>query len=111
MAANPERGEVELVIGEEKGVICAEMGRLAALSGSIGTKSLTDLFERAQGVEPLTVYAIIDTMLIDGDLKAMRRAIKNPSDLAKVSAAFLKSLSFFIEGDDGKKGEGETETR
>jgi len=102
MAANPERGEVEIVLGDERGVICAEMARLAILSREIGTKSLRELFERLQGVEVFAMYAAIDALLVEGDAKSLKAEMKTPSDLALVSAAVIKSLGAFI-GDGEKK--------
>lgn len=101
MKANPERGEVDIEIGGEKGVICAEMARLAVLSGQLGTKSLRDLFERLQGVEPFAMYAAIDALLIHGDAKGLKSEIRSPADLAVVSAAVIKSLGAFLE--EGEK--------
>lgn len=95
MKSNPERGEVELVINGVKGVICAEMANLAMLSKELGTKSLRELFERLQGVEPYTMYAVIDALLVNGDAKALKTAIRTPMDLAIVSAAAVKSLGAF----------------
>lgn len=103
MAANPERGEVDLVIGDEKGVLCAEMARLAILSSQIGTRTMRDLFERLQGVEPFAMYAAIDALLVDGDPKAIKQAMRTPGDLAIVSAAVIKSLGAFVE-DSPKNG-------
>lgn len=102
MAANPERGEVPIEIDGEKGVLCAEMARLAVFSASIGTKSLREVFERLQGVEPAAMYAAIDAFLIEGDAKALKSAIRTPADLASVSAVVIKSLGAFL-GDGGKK--------
>lgn len=102
MPANPERGEVDLVVGGEKGVLCAEMARLAVFSAAVGTKSLRDVFERLQGVEPAAMYAAIDAFLIEGDAREIKAAIRTPLDLAAVSAAVMKSLGAFIET-PGKK--------
>lgn len=102
MAANPERGEVAIEIGGEKGVLCAEMSRLAVLSGQLGSKSLRDLFERIHGVEPFAMYAAIDALLIEGDPKGLKSEIRTPADLATVSAAVIKSLGALI-GDGEKK--------
>lgn len=95
MPANPERGEVAFTVGSEKGVVCAEMGRLAALSHMVGTKSLRELFERIGGVEPFTIFASIDCMLVDGDAKAIKAAMASPQALATVSGAVMKSLESF----------------
>lgn len=107
MAANPERGEVELVIGEEKGVICAEMGRLAALSGLCGTKTLHDLYRQISGAEPVTMYNAIATMMVKGDPKAMKEAITSPAHFQIVADAVLASLTEFLGEADGKKDGGE----
>lgn len=98
MPVNPERGEVEFSIGGEKGVICAEMARLAALSHEIGTKSLRDLVERIQGVEPFTMFAAVDCLLVKGDAKAIKAGLDSPQALSAVSAAAIKSLAAFTEG-------------
>ena len=103
MNANPERGEVAFQLGEEKGVLCAEMARLAALSGKLGTKTLHEVYERLAGSEPMAMYHAVDCMLIDGDAKALKRNIRQPSDFQIVSEAVLTSLTALIGDPDEKK--------
>lgn len=110
MNANPERGEVKFTLNGEDGVLCAEMAKLAVLSGSIGTKSLSELIERISGLEPLTMFAVIDALTVKGDVKSLKEMLKGPADFKIISEAAMTSLSAFMET-SGKKNGDETGNR
>lgn len=94
---NPERGEVPIEIGGEKGVICAENGRLAALCGAVGSKSLTEIMQRVMGADPATMFHALDCMVTSGNAKALRDALNRgkPSDFTIVGNAVARSLEAF----------------
>ena len=103
--ANPERGEVALEINGRKCIICAEMSRLASLSATLGTKSLTEIFLRVQGVEPFTMMVALDTLIVEGSAREMREVVRSPLELSKVSAAVLESLASFLPKEDDPQPE------
>lgn len=107
MLHNGERGEVILKLGDVEGVLCAEMGRLPALSTAINAISLQDIYEKIHGAEPNAMLAVIDCLLIDGDGDALKAEIKSMEDYQKISIVALLSLSSFVEDDGVKKALGE----
>lgn len=106
MVANLQRGEVNLVLKDQKAVICAEMERLAQLSGVLGTETLQDLYKRLSGAEPLAMYRSLECLLIEGDYKALKASVTSPSDFQIISDAVIESLAAFLE-ESPKKDEGE----
>ena len=98
---NPERGEVELKLGEVKVTLAPEMARFAALSHSLGTKSLKDILERIQGMEPYTMYACVDAFTKDGDVVAIKGKMESFTSLSKVSQAMSKVIGA-LSDDDSK---------
>lgn len=100
---NAERGEVEIVVGGVKGTICAEMGRLATLSGAIGTRSLSEVHHRIAGAEPLAMFAVLATMTISDNAKELKEALTSPADFQEVSDAAVASLEALLKEGVKKK--------
>lgn len=90
---NPERGEVELKIGDEVATLSPEMARFANVSHALKTKSLADLLSQIQNVEPYTMYACLDAFVSDGDVKALKQSMTTFKDLSTVSKAMLEVIS------------------
>ena len=104
VAANPERGEVELVIGDTTLVLAAEMGRLAALSKKLECKSLKDLYDAMTGLAPHAVEACIQCLAIKGDVDAALGQMRMHHFQA-AQEAFNVVLEHHITPEDNKKAQ------
>lgn len=92
VAYNSERGEVPLTIGGVELVVAAEMGRLAALSSRLGSKSFMDMYSKLADAEVNAVLAGVELLAIRGDVgKALKEITL--SDLHKCVGAFVKAFS------------------
>ena len=100
MLANAARGEVALKIGSIDLVIAAEMGRLAALSAKLGCDSLTDLWTRITSMEINAVIAGIQTLTVQGDVKAAMAELKL-KHFKDCQDAFVAALAFQMEDGEG----------
>ncbi len=103
---NEERGEVKLVLGDAEGIICAEMGKLAALSKAINAHTLQELYSRIYGAAPDVMYAVLGCLLIEGDADHLKKNIRKIEDFQTISVATILSLAAFVEDPGVKKALG-----
>lgn len=110
-APNVARGEVALTLtdaqGKEiNGVICCEMERFASLSAALGTKTLSELYQRVAGAEPLAMYRVVELLTVSENAAELRAAITTPADFRTIADAALASLDEIFKSQPGKsKGE------
>lgn len=94
---NPERGDVELKLGKSTVVLTPEMVRFANLSHELGTRSLAELMERIQGVEPYTMYKCIDAFASEGDVQGVKKEMNNFAALPIVRDKILLMVSALMD--------------
>ncbi len=101
---NSERGEIELTLGTETGIICAEMDRLAKLCGhpQVNVQTMPDLFKRITGNEPRCMLAVLDTLLINGDADLLKIETETNIELQLISEAVLASMSAILESRENR---------
>lgn len=102
---NPERGEVELTIGDVTVILSPEFHRFGALSSKIRTKSTQELIERISGLEVETMYACVDCFTSEGNLVSLKQEMEKLGfdSLRPISDAMNKIIALnFSAQETGK---------
>jgi hypothetical protein len=101
---NPERGEVELVLGGERLVLAAQMRRLASLSGHFKCDSFEDLYNQMMKPEPNSIIATLEHLCVHGDVNKAIDGFKM-IECNAVMIAFRSVLEHHLSDDDKKQTE------
>lgn len=70
---NKARGEVEVSVGGLNLILCAEMARLAAISGELGTVSMMEIAQRVSDREPQALLACLKYLDISDNDEAINK--------------------------------------
>lgn len=100
---NPERGEVDLTVGDVTVTLAPEFHRFGALSSKIRTKSTKDLIERISGLEVETMYACVDIFTSQGNLVALKQEMERLGfdSLRPISDAMNKIIALNFNSQEG----------
>jgi len=110
MIANKARGEVALQVGKPPVdlVICCTMEGLAKVSAVVSAPTLSALYQRIVGAEPIAMHAVLETWTVQGEVAAALDAYRLP-DLPKIARAAAEAMAHHMEGEDVEPGKSEVE--
>lgn len=103
MAANVERGEVEVAVGGRRFLIAVTMDGLARLSSAIGAKGLDDISNRLARNEPIAARTAIEVFACEAETGRKAAAAMKPAELFTASGAAITALLLAFET-SGERG-------
>lgn len=100
MAANIERGEVEVTVGGRALTLAVTMDGLAKVSSAIRADGLDIINTRLARNEPNTVRAAIEHFATSADAGRKAAAAMKPAELFTASTACVSALLLAFQTDD-----------
>lgn len=97
---NPQRGEVELKVGDETFVLCAEFGRLAAWMHETDIQDINVLYKRLSTADIFVLHSGVRNLCVSGNADKVSSAIRGFDGMASVVEALSAALNVGIEEDE-----------
>ena len=113
MKHNPLRGALELSLQGSDLVLCADLESTAAFEAAMGNITFLDVQRHLQEGSVRAAKAVLSSMVLQGDAKALLSKLTHADVVVLCNAGLLAFAAQFPEpeDDDGKKPEGEPETK